>query len=213
MKLGMQVGRPRPWPHCVRWGPIPLPKGAQPPIFGPYLLRPNGCMDQDFTWYGARTQPRRLCVRWRPSPPPQKGAEPPPQFAARVYCGQTAGWIKMPLGTKVGISPGDSVLDGHPVHLPTKGVEPPPQFSGYFYCGQTAGCIKMPLGTEVGLSPGEPLPQFWAHVYCGTTWYGGRPPLTRDCVRCGPSYSQKKRPHPPPPNFWTMSIVAKWLDE
>jgi len=29
--------RPRPSPHCVRWGPS-SPKGAQPPIFGPYLL-------------------------------------------------------------------------------------------------------------------------------------------------------------------------------
>jgi len=27
-------GRPRPWPHCVRCTPAPLPKGAQPPIFG-----------------------------------------------------------------------------------------------------------------------------------------------------------------------------------
>jgi len=27
-----QAGRPRPWPHCVRWGPSsPSPKGAQPP--------------------------------------------------------------------------------------------------------------------------------------------------------------------------------------
>jgi len=25
-------GRPRPWPHCVRWGPsFPSPKGALPP--------------------------------------------------------------------------------------------------------------------------------------------------------------------------------------
>ena len=30
---------------------LPSPKGAQPPIFGPYQLRPNGCMDQDITWY------------------------------------------------------------------------------------------------------------------------------------------------------------------
>jgi len=36
---------------------------------------------------------------------PQKGAEPP-KFSAHVYCGQTAGWIKMSLGTKVGLSPG-----------------------------------------------------------------------------------------------------------
>ena len=45
-----RAGRPRPWPHCVRWGPSsPSLKGAHPPIFGPYLLRPNGCMDQDVT--------------------------------------------------------------------------------------------------------------------------------------------------------------------
>ena len=53
-----------------------------------------------------------------------------------VYCGQTAGWIKMPLGMKVGLSPpDDSVLDGDPAYLPTKGVEPPPQFAAHFYCG------------------------------------------------------------------------------
>jgi len=33
--------RPRPRPHCVRWGPS-SPKGAQPSIFGTYLLWPNG---------------------------------------------------------------------------------------------------------------------------------------------------------------------------
>ena len=27
-----------------------------------------------------------------------------PQFSARVYCGQTAEWIKMPLGTGVGFA-------------------------------------------------------------------------------------------------------------
>ena len=61
----------------------------------------------------------------------------------------------MTLGMKVGLSPGDSVLDGDPIPLPTKGVEPPPQFSAHFYCGQTAGCIKMPLGMNLGLSPGD----------------------------------------------------------
>ena len=30
------AGRPRRWPHCVRWGPSsPSPKGAQPPNFRP----------------------------------------------------------------------------------------------------------------------------------------------------------------------------------
>ena len=34
-----------------------------------------------------------------PAPPPEK--EEHPQFMARVYCGQTTGWIKMALGTKI----------------------------------------------------------------------------------------------------------------
>ena len=107
--------RPRPWPHCVRWGPSsPPPKGHSPrPIFGPYLLRPNGCMNQDATGYGARHQPSRLYVRWGPrSTLPKKGTEPPPQFSAHFCCGQTAACIKMPLGMEVGLSPGDCVRWG-----------------------------------------------------------------------------------------------------
>jgi len=87
-----------------------------------------------------------------PVPLPTKGGAP--KFSARVDCGQTTGWIKMPVGTKVGLSPGDSVLDEDPDPSP-QGDGAPPQFSAHFYCGQTAGCIKMPLGMEVGLSPGN----------------------------------------------------------
>jgi len=76
MKLGMQVGLGP--GHIVLDGTqLPLPqRGVEPPIFGPYPLWPNGWMDQDATWYGGRTRPRRLCVRWGPSSPPKKGAEP-----------------------------------------------------------------------------------------------------------------------------------------
>jgi len=66
-----------------------------------------------------------------PAPPPQKGAEPPPQFSAHVYCGKMAGWIKIALGTEVGFGPGHIVLDGDPASLPKKGAEPP-QFSTHF---------------------------------------------------------------------------------
>ena len=38
-------------------------KGTAPIMFSPYLLRPNGCMDQNVTWYGGRPRPRRLCLR------------------------------------------------------------------------------------------------------------------------------------------------------
>ena len=46
--------------------------------------------------------------------PPQKGAEPPSQFSAHFYYGQTAACIKMQIGMEVGLSPGDFVLDGDP---------------------------------------------------------------------------------------------------
>ena len=97
-----------------------------------------------------------------------------PQFSAHVYCGQTAGWIKMILGMEVGLSPGDLVvLDGNPAPFPKKGTEPLPQFLAHFYCGQAAGCTKMPLDMELCLSPGDFVldgdpalpPKFSAHVY------------------------------------------------
>jgi len=45
-----------------------------------------------------------------PVPFPQKGAEPPPQFKAHFYCGQTAACIKMSLGIELGLGPGDFVF-------------------------------------------------------------------------------------------------------
>jgi len=46
-----------------------------------------------------------------------------PQFTAHVYCGQTAGRIKVPLGTEVGLCPSHIVLDGDPT--PQKEAQPP----------------------------------------------------------------------------------------
>jgi len=160
--------------------------------------------------------------------PPQKGAEPPPQFSAHVYCGQTAGWMKLVLGMVVGLSPGDFVLDGDTPHS---------QFSAHFYCGQTAACIKMPLGVDVGLSPGDfvldgedpvPLPKKGAepppqkkksaHVYCGQTAEWIIMPLgTKVGLSPGDSVLDgDPAPHTNGvesiPNFRPISIVAKRLD-
>ena len=69
MSLGMEVDL-GPGDFVLDGDPAPHPKrGTDPSIFSPYLLRPNGCMDQDVTWYGARPRPRRLCVRWGPRSP------------------------------------------------------------------------------------------------------------------------------------------------
>ena len=43
------------------------------------------------------------------------------QFSTHVYCGQTAGWMKTPLGTEVHLGPGHIVLDGDPAS-PAKGT-------------------------------------------------------------------------------------------
>ena len=87
--------------------PPPLPKGAEPPIFGPCLLWPNSWMDQDATLYRCRPRPRPHCASLGLSYLPQKNAHL--QFSAHVCCSQMVGWIKMPLGTKVGnvVLPGD----------------------------------------------------------------------------------------------------------
>jgi len=79
-KLGMQVGLGP--GHTVLDGDQPPPplKGHSPPIFGPYLLRPNSFMDQDANRHGARPRSRRLCVRWGRCSPPQKAGEAPPNF-------------------------------------------------------------------------------------------------------------------------------------
>jgi len=61
------------------------PKCAQPPVFGSFLLWPNGCMDEDATWYRSRPRPRLHCVRRGPSSPAKRAQQPP--FSAHVYCG------------------------------------------------------------------------------------------------------------------------------
>jgi len=88
MPLGGEIGL-GPGHIVLNGDPAPPKKGAQPPIFGPCLLRSNGWMDQDATWYGGRPRPRPHCVRLGPGSPSQKGHSRP-HFSAHVYCGGTA---------------------------------------------------------------------------------------------------------------------------
>jgi len=119
-------------------------------------------------------------------PPPKKGAEPPPQKkgknSASVYCGQTAAWIKAPLGTEVGLGLRDVVLDGDPAPPSPKVAQP--QILAHVYCGQTAGWMKTPLGsrTEVSLIPGH---------------------IVLDGDKALP-----RKGHSSPSSFWPMSIMA-----
>ena len=86
----------------------------------------------------------------------------------------------MPLGTEVGLGPGDFVLDWDPFHPTPKRGTGVAHFSVHVYCGQTAGGIKIPFG---------------------------RPRPRPHCVRWGPSFPQKAVQQPP--QFLAPSIVAK----
>ena len=166
MKLGMpwHAGRPRPWPHCVRWGPSSPPsKGNGPAIFGPFsvVAKWQDGLRCHLVWGYASRDP----VTWGPSSPSQKGRGAPchPKLSAHVYCGQTAAWMKIALGMKVGLGSRHIVLDGNPATLPKKRSETLPPIFGPF--------LLRPNGS----------------MHQDATWYGGRPHLRRHCLRCGSS--------------------------
>ena len=141
-------------------------------------------MDQDETWLAGRPRSWPHCVRWGPSSPPPKGAKPPIFGPCLLWCGQTTGWIKMPLGMQVGIGPRHIVLDGDP-------ALPSPKGGGATIFGP---CLVWPNG--------------WMDE--DATWQGGRPQPKRHCVGWGPSSPFPKRGRSLP-NFRPMSIVATRL--
>jgi len=88
-----------------------------------------------------------------------------------VYCGQTVGWIRMQLGTEVGLGRGHIVLDGDPA-LPTERATAAPTFEIYVRRLVNRGrCLLWPNG--------------WMDQ--AATWYRGRPRPRPHCVRWGPS--------------------------
>jgi len=73
MPLDMQVGL-GPGDFVSAGGPSSPENREQPhPIFGACLLWPNGCMDEDATWYWSRTRPMPHCVRRGLSSPRERG--------------------------------------------------------------------------------------------------------------------------------------------
>jgi len=133
MPLGMEVGL-GPDDVLLDGDPAPPTKKGRAPNFRPCLLWQNGWMDQDATWYESRPRLRRHCVRWGPSSSSKRAHR---ELSAHVYCGQTAGCIRIPLGTDVGLSPGDIVLDEDPDPPLLRGHSP--QFWAHVRCGKTAG--------------------------------------------------------------------------
>ena len=204
---------------------------APSPIFGPFLLWPNGWMDQNGTWHGGRPQPRRLCIRWGPSPLPKKGAEPSPIFGKFLLCPN--GWMHHDATWYGGrTQPKGLCVRWDPATLPKRGRSLLANFRPMSIAAKRL--IRMALGMEVGLGPGHivpdgkpaPLPQkgnraaptFSPFLLSPNgwmdqdgTWHRGRPQPRRHCVQWGPSPSPK-RGRSPLSNFRPMSIVAKRLD-
>ena len=67
--------------------------------------------------------PIHIVLHGDTAPLPKTGAEPA-KFSAHLYCGRTAGWMTLVLGTEVGLSPGDIVFDVDPA-TPIKRAHPP----------------------------------------------------------------------------------------
>jgi len=63
-------------------------------------------MDQDTSWYGGKPQPGDIVLD-AVSAAPKRGTDY--QFSAHVYFGQTAEWMKTPVGTEVNLGPGHIV--------------------------------------------------------------------------------------------------------
>ena len=110
--------------------------------------------------------------------PSPKGAQPP--ILGHVCCRQTAGWIKMELGTEVGLGPGHTVLDGDPA-TPRKGAQ---QFPHLKFTGVGYACVC--------IIPGPCLlwPNGWMDK--DETWHGGRTRPSSNCVKWGPSSTPPK---------------------
>jgi len=106
------------------------------------------------------------------------------------------GWIKMPLGRKVGLGQSDIVLDGNPAPLPKKG-DSSPQLSAHVLWPN--GWIKVPFGTEVSLggivfngdaAPSHSSPPIfgpcllWPNGWMDQdeTWHAGKPRPWPNCV-------------------------------
>jgi len=121
------AGRPRPWPHCVRWEPsFPSPKGGRaPPQFSAHI-----CCGQMAGWIKMALGrevglgPIDIVLDGDPAPLPQKGAESPIFGPCLLW---PDGWMdqfKMPLVVEVGLGPGHNVLDGDPAPHPQRDTAP-----------------------------------------------------------------------------------------
>jgi len=132
-------------------------------------------MDQNETWHADR-QVGHIVLDEDPAAPAPKRYSP--QFSAHICCDQTAGWIMMPLGRKVGLDQSEIELDRDPVPPPPNGA----RASNFLlwqngWMDQDATLYEGRLGSGHIVLHGDPAPSkgtqppptILAHVYCGQT--------------------------------------------
>jgi len=151
--------------------------------------------------------------------PTFKKGQSPPQFSARVYCAQTAGWIKMPLGMEVKPRPRPHCARWGP----SRPIFGPCLLCPNGWVDQDALDMEVGLGTVHIVLDGNLLPfpengaqppifgpcLLWPNGWMDQdgTLHKGRPCPRPHCATWGPS-SPSHKGHSPK-NFWPMSIVAK----
>jgi len=154
--FGMEVGF-APGDTVLDEDPAPPPKKKQNGHISPHYSA-HVCCGQAWTNMPFGTEeglgPGHIVLDGD-SAPLKRGTAPSPQFSAHVCWDQTAGWMKMPLGTEVGLVQRQYCVRSGPSPLPKTGAQQTHHFSARVYCGQSAGWTKMPFGTEIGLSPGH----------------------------------------------------------
>jgi len=185
------TGRPRPWPHCVRWGPSSSsPKGAQsPPQFSAHIccgkmtawIKMSLCMELGLG-------PEDFVLDEYPAPLSKVGGGRSPQIFGPCLL-RPNGWMDEG-GTWHGGRPWPRRLCVRwgPSPLPPKGGGAPSPIFGPFL--------------------------FWPNgsMHQNATWYGCWPQPRGHCVRWRPSPPSPTKGAESPPNLRPISIVPKRLD-
>jgi len=109
-----------------------------------------------------------------PATPRTEGTPTTTQFLTHVYCGQTAVWMKTPVGTEVDLSPGHIVLDGVPALLETGTAAS--IFSAGVYCGHgrpsqllLSSCENKICASTAGVDCRIAVISYYISLWCSCT--------------------------------------------
>jgi len=182
------AGRPRLWPHCVRWGPSSPPPKGHSPQFSAHI-----CCGQMAAWIKMSLDMKLSLGQGESvldgdhAPPPQKGGLPRQIFGPWLL--RPNSWMDA-AGTWHGgrLQPRRLCVRWGPSPLhPKRGGAPCPIFGPFL---------------------------LWSNgsMHQDATWYGCWPQPRGLCVGWRPSLPSSTKGAEPPPNFRPISIMPKLLD-